>query len=445
MQKPRTHFTSAGDVAIAYQVVGDGPIDLIYASGWLHNIDIIWEHEGYNRLLTRLAESCRLILFDKRGTGMSDRDVGAPTLEERADDIRAVLEAAESEKSSIFGVSEGANMATMFAAIYPELVSSITLVGCYACRKWKPDWPHGLRRAEFEKMVKLLEKNWGDFGDFLTLRAPSAAGDQDEIDFHNRLFVQSCSPSSALNLTRLNYELDIRQILPSVQAPALVLHSRGDRVVSVEEAEFLADTLPNGRLRVLERDDHLPWIGDVDEVADEIIAFAHAGKDESVSDRILATILMTDIEGSTEAAASMGDARWRELIDVHDAAAARAVARHGGTLVKTMGDGILATFAGPSRAVACARNLQSEAAESGLSIRASVHTGECERRGQDISGIAVNVAARILDVTPGDACHVSATVRDLTAGSGLEFVPAGCHRFKGVPGEWELHAVFQPK
>ncbi|MCA0872290.1 adenylate/guanylate cyclase domain-containing protein [Seohaeicola saemankumensis] len=443
MDKPRTHFTSAGDVAIAYQVVGDGPVDLIYASGWLHNIDVIWEHPGYNRLLSRLSEHCRLILFDKRGTGMSDRDVGAPTLEQRTDDIRAVMEAAGSEKASIFGVSEGANMATMFAAIYPERVNSIILVGCYACRAWKPDWPFGFRRAEFENMVKILGENWGDFRDFLALRAPSVANDDVEIEFNNRLFVQSGSPSTAVNITRLNYELDIRPILPSVQAPALVLHSRGDRVVTLEEAEFIADTLPSCRLKVLDREDHLPWIGDVDEIAEEIIAFALQATDPEVSDRILATILMTDIEGSTRKAVRMGDAQWRKIIDAHDTAAARVVARHGGTLVKTMGDGILATFAGPSRAVACARNLQQEASRLDLSIRAGVHTGECERRGQDISGVAVNVAARILDVTPSGSCFASSIVRDLTAGSGLEFVAAGSHRFKGVPGAWELHAVTQ--
>ena len=441
MEKPRTQFTSAGDVAIAYQVVGEGPLDLIYASGWLHNIDVVWEHAGYNRFLSRLAERCRVILFDKRGTGMSDRDVGAPTLEERTDDIRAVMDAAGPKKASIFGVSEGANMATMFAAIYPERVSSITLVGCYACKKWKPDWPHGQKRADFENMIRLLEENWGDFGAFVTDRMPSVAEDQDEIEFHNRLIVQSGSPSTALKITRLNYELDIRPILPSGQAPALVLHSRGDKVVSAEDAEFLADGLPRGRLKVLDRNDHLPWIGNVDEVADEITSFALAATEELISDRILATILMTDIEGSTEAAVQMGDARWREIIEAHDAAAARAIAREGGTLVKTMGDGVLATFAGPSRAVACAKRLKSDAAALGLTVRAAVHTGECERRGQDISGIAVNVAARILDATPGGACHVSTTVRDLTAGSGLQFVPTGSHHLKGVSGDWELYAV----
>ena len=441
MDKPRTQFTSAGDISIAYQVVGDGPVDLIYASGWLHNIDIVWEHPGYNRFLSNLAKKCRLILFDKRGTGMSDRDVGAPTLEERTDDIRAVMEAAGSEKAAIFGVSEGANMSTMFAAIYPEKVSSITLIGCYACRKWKPDWPHGLRQADFEKTMKILENNWGDLGEFLTMRMPSVAHDPAEIDFHNRLFLHSGSRRTAMNISRLNYELDMRPILPSVQAPTLVLHSRGDKSANAEDAQLLAETIPNSELRVLDRDDHLPWIGDVNAMADHISGFALANSDARPTDRVLATILISDIEGSTEAAAKMGDARWREVIDAHDNAATRAVTQYGGTLIKTMGDGILATFSGPSRAVECARAFQSEAARLGLSVRAGIHSGECERRGEDISGIAVNVAARILDVTPGGACHVSSTVRDLTTGSGLSFTPAGSHQFKGVPGTWDLHAT----
>ena len=441
MDKPKTRFTSAGDVAIAYQVVGNGPIDLIYASGWLHNIDLVWEHAGYNRFLSNLADKCRLILFDKRGTGMSDRDVGAPTLEERTDDIRAVMEAAGSEKAAIFGVSEGANMSTMFAAMYPERVSSLTLIGCYACRKWKPDWPYGMRRADFEKMVKILEQSWGDLGEFLTMRMPSVAHDPEEIAYHNRLFLHSGSPRTAAKITRLNYELDMRPILPSVQAPTLVLHSSGDRSVSTGEAEELAKAIPNARLKVIEREDHLPWIGDVDMMADYISDFALSAGGNTSSDRILATILMTDIEGSTKAAAEMGDARWREVIDAHDAAAARAVARNGGRLVKTMGDGILATFTGPSRAVTCARQLRTQASELGLTLRAGIHTGECEQRGDDISGIAVNVAARILDATQGGDCQVSATVKALITGSDITLAQTGTHQFKGVPGEWELFAV----
>ncbi len=443
MEKPQTQFTRAGNVAIAYQVVGEGPVDLVYAFGWLSNIDIIWEHPGYNRLLTRLSERCRLILFDKRGTGMSDRDVGAPTLEERTDDIRAVMDAAGSEKASIFGVSEGGNMTTMFAATYPERVSSIVLVGCFPCKAWKPDWSHGLKRADFEKDIEDLGQNWGDFDDFFRSVAPSVCDDPQEQAFMNKVIVQSGSPGSAIKITRLNYEMDIRPILPAVDAPALVLHAERDHTVSMDEAQYLADHLPNGRLKILDREDHLPWIGDVDAMADEIATFALQSEKGPSSDRILATILMTDIVGSTETSVRIGDAQWRDLIDAHDTAAARTIARQGGNLIKTLGDGVLATFAGPSRAVACARALQTEAASLGLSVRAGIHTGECERRGEDISGIAVNLTARILDATPGGECRVSSTVRDLVAGSGLQFESAGSHSLKGVPGDWALHTVTQ--
>lgn len=441
MEKPRTQFTKAGDVAIAYQVVGEGPVDLVYASGWLSNIDIVWEHAGYNRFLTNLSKRCRLILFDKRGTGMSDRDVGAPTLEERTDDIRAVMNAVGSEKASIFGISEGGNMTTMFAATYPERVSSIVLAGCFPCRAWKPDWPHGQKMDAFESYVDDLGANWGDFGSFLDSVAPSVSDDPDEQEFISKMLIQSGSPSSAIKITRLNYKLDIRPILPVVSAPALVLHSSRDRTVSMDEAKYLADHLPNGALKILDRDDHLPWIGDVDTMADEITTFALHSEMGASTDRVLATILMTDIVGSTETSVRVGDAQWRETIDAHEAAVARSVDKYGGTLIKTMGDGVLATFAGPSRAVACARAIQGEAETLDLSVRAGIHTGECERRGADISGIAVNLAARILDVTPGGECRVSSTVCDLVAGSGLEFKSAGTHSLKGFPSEWALHSA----
>lgn len=443
MEKPRTHFTKAGNVAIAYQVVGEGPVDLVYASGWLNNIDVMWEHPGYNRFLTLLSKRCRLILFDKRGTGMSDRDVGAPTLEERTDDIRAVMDAVGSQKASIFGLSEGGNMMTMFAATYPERVSSIVLVGCFPCKAWKPDWPHGLKRAEFEADIEYIGRNWGNYDSFIKIVAPSVCDDPKEHAFINKVFVQSGSPSSAIKLTRLNYELDIRPILSAVDAPALVLHSSGDQLVSMEEAHYLADNLPNGTLKILDREDHLPWIGDFDEMADEIASFALQSDAGPSSDRVLATILMTDIVDSTATAVRVGDTKWLEMIDVHETAAARAIARHDGTLIKTMGDGVLATFTGPSRAVACARTIQTEAAPLGLSVRAGIHTGECERRGEDISGIAVNLVARVLDATPGGECRVSSTVRDLVAGSGLQFESAGTHTLKGIPGDWTLHTVIE--
>jgi class 3 adenylate cyclase/pimeloyl-ACP methyl ester carboxylesterase len=443
MDKPQTKFTRAGDVAVAYQVVGDGPVDLVYASGWLSNIEIVWEHPGYNKLLSLLSEKCRLILFDKRGTGMSDRDVGAPTLEERTDDIRAVMDAAGSERASIFGVSEGGSMTMMFAAIYPERVSSIILAGCYPCKAWRPDWPHGRRRGEVEADINKIRDNWGEFTDFLEAVAPSVSHDPDEQAFINKLLVQSGSPSTAINITRLNNDLDTRPILSSVQAPALVLHSAGDKTVSLEEAKYMADNMPNGELKVLDRQDHLPWIGDVEEMAREIVSFATDFESGPTEDRILAAILMTDIVRSTETTVRLGDAEWHKLIEAHDAAAARSVARYGGTLIKTLGDGILATFTGPSRAVACAQHVIKEAEALGLSVRAGVHIGECVRRGNDIAGVAVTTAARILDSTAGGECRVSSTVRDLVAGSGLLFEAAGSHKLRGIPGDWEIYTALR--
>jgi len=442
MEKPRTQFTKAGRVSIAYQVVGDGPVDLVYASGWLHNIDVIWENPGYRAFLEGLTRFARLILFDKRGTGMSDRDVGAPTLEERAEDIRAVMDAAGSERATVFGVSEGGNMTTMFAATYPERVQGIVLIACFPCRAWKPDWPSGMRRAEFEKFLEELENEWGDLQSFLSKRGPSIADIPEEREFLNRLFTQSASPPSALAITRLNYEIDIRPILPAIQAPALVIHRRGDLTVTSEEATYLSDNLPNGRLVVVEGDDHLPWVGDRDEILREIRQFATGSAESAaVSDRILLSVLMTDLAGSTERAAEIGDAAWHRLLEAHDQAAAAAIARHGGQLVKTTGDGVLATFAGPSRAILAARDMRGAVSALGLEARAGVHIGECLRRGADVSGLAINIAARIMNAAPGGEIWVSGTVRDLVVGAGLGFEALGPRPLKGVPGAWPLHRL----
>lgn len=441
IRKPETRFAHAGDVAIAYQVVGDGPVDLVYASGWLSNIDIVWEHPGYAAFLNRLAEHCRLILFDKRGTGMSERAVGAPTLEERAEDIRAVMDAAGSERAALFGVSEGGNMTTMFAATHPERVTRIVLIGAFPCRAEKPGWPFGQPRAQFEEFISNLRDNWGDFSGFFRAVAPSVADDPEERAFMNRMLVQSGSPASAIAITRLNFEIDIRELLPSIQAPALVLHMRGDRRVEEGEARYLADALPNGELRILDRDDHLPWVGDPYQVSDQILRFVTEAEVPVRSERVLATILMTDIVGSTERAARIGDARWKELIEAHDAAARRAVLRHEGEAVKWLGDGLMATFVGPSRAVSAARAIQSEAAALGLPIRAGVHTGECLRRSGDVTGLAVTISQRIADGAGAAEIRVSGTVRDLVVGSGLEFDGLGPHALKGVPGEWALYRL----
>ena len=300
--KPQTRFTRAGDVAIAYQVFGEGPVDLFYISGWLHNIDVVWEHPGYRDFLEGLARKCRVIVFDKRGTGLSDRDVGAPTLEERAEDIRAVMSAVESHKISIFGVSEGGSLAAMFAACYPELVRSIVMIGCNPCRAWKPDWPIGERRAEAEQAWEEMLEKWGDLGFYLNWAAPSVADDPDERAFFNRLIIQSASPSSALALGRLSYETDYRSVLPAIDVPTLVLHPEKDALVPIEAGKHIADHIPNARFELVKNSDHLPWIGDTDAIVKQITDFVCNDIQDKKETRVLATILMTDIEGSTKLA-----------------------------------------------------------------------------------------------------------------------------------------------
>ncbi len=439
--KPTTRFTRAGHVAIAYQVVGKGPIDLIYISGWLHNIDVVWEHSGYRDFLHGLAEKCRVIMFDKRGTGMSDRDVGAPTLEERAEDIRAVMAAVGSERAAIFGISEGGAMTAMFAACYPEKVSSIVMIGSRPCDAWKPDWPQGRRRAEFEEDLKELGATWGDLGHELEWAAPSVKDDPEEQAFFNKLLTQSASPSSAIAITRLNYEIDYRPILPAIEAPALILHPEKDIAVSVEDGRYLAENIRNARFEFVKNSDHLPWIGDTRGIVQQITDFVCSDSPQKQETRVLSTILMTDIEGSTAIAARIGDEKWKNTIEEHDASAARSIARHDGTLIKTMGDGVLATFAGPSRAIACAKEIASQASEIGLTVRAGIHTGECLRRDNDVSGLAVTIAARILELVPGGEAWVSGVVRSLVVGSELQFEALGERQLKGVPDDWPLYRV----
>lgn len=443
MDKPRTQFTRAGDVAIAYQVFGDGPVDLVYASGWLGNVDLMWEHPGYASFLTRLAQRCRVITFDKRGTGMSDRSVGAPTLEERSDDIRAVMDAAGSDKAALFGISEGGNMAVMFAATYPERVQALVLVGCRACRAWKPDYMIGQRRGDFERGIREELDNWGDFSGFFSVIAPSAKDDPAEVAFWNRFILNSGSPGSADAITRLNYELDVRPLLPAIQAPTLVVRASGDLSVSYEEERYLADHVPGAEYLEMNRPDHLPWIGNSHEVADVITGFVARQGGAQTSERVLASILVTDIVASTAQAAEIGDAGWRDLIAAHDMSAQRAIARHDGVLIKSLGDGVLATFTGPSRAVAAASDIRREAGNLGLQIRAGIHTGECLRHADDVTGLAVTIGARIADTAQGDEIRVSGTVRDLVVGSGLAFEPLGPHVLKGIPEEWPLHRLAQ--
>jgi len=440
IDRPRTRFTRAGNVSIAYQVVGEGPVDLVYASGWLSNIDVVWENPGYRAFLNEIASFGRLILFDKRGTGMSDRNVGAPTLEDRAEDIRAVMDAVDSEQATIFGVSEGGNMTCMFAATYPERVRSIILIACRPRIAWSVDWPSGWRKAEFEDYMRLLDTSWGE-EHYLDTLAPSIATDPEEQAFMRRLLTQSASPGSAAEFTQLWYEMDVRHVLPAISCPALSLRRRDDRSVLREHALYLAENIPNGRFLEIDGQDHLPWAGDMPALVDEMRKFVLAEDAPAREDRVLLSVLMTDIVASTAKAAETGDAAWAALMERHDAAVGRSVARHDGNLVKLTGDGVLATFSGPSRALACAREVREIAKGLGLQIRAGVHAGECLRRGDDVSGMAVNLASRIMDGADAGEVRVSGTVRDLVVGSGLEFESLGQAQFRGVPGDWPLNRL----
>ena len=422
---------------MAYQVVGDGPVDLVYASGWLHNADLIWESPKYRDFLLQLAEFSRLIIFDKRGSGLSDRDVGAPTLEERADDIRAVMDAAGSDTASIFGVSEGGSMTCMYAATYPERTSSIILYGSNPCAAWKTDWAHGNRRGDFEKYIDELIATWGGTWKFERFSKELVASPE-EVEVWRRMLINAASPSSAEAISRLNYEIDVRPVLSSITAPALAIVRQNDVPEFVEGARLFANELQNGELKLLDGGDHLPWFGDSSAVVQSIRDFVHTEHDKPVEERVLASVLMTDIAASTEHASQVGDASWRDLINRHDAECKRSISRHDGQFVKSTGDGVLATFSGPSRAIASAAEIRDQAVKLGLSVRAGIHSGECLRRGNDVSGLAINIASRVTDEADPGEILVTGTVRDLVVGSNLNFEPRGEYALKGLPGHWPL-------
>lgn len=440
MQRPETQYTRSGDVNIAYQVFGDGPIDLVNAEGWLSNIEYAWESPDYARFLTKLGRFARVIVFDKRGTGMSDRDVGAATLEQRAEDIHAVLNAAGSRRAALFGSSEGGNMSIMFAATYPERVSAVVLFGSFARIAWAADYPIGETPADFEARVAGMLDGWGK-PHFLDTLAPSVADDPVAQDWFATYLRYASSPGAAERLTRLNYQIDIRALLPAVQVPTLVLHREGDRSLGVAHAEYLADHIPSARLQLLGGADHLPYTGDQDELVGHIEEFLTGERSGAPSERVLLTVAMLDIVDSTAALASMGDERWRAVLEQLDHSVARRVSTHGGDQVKQTGDGYLLAFTGPTRAIECTKEIMRDAVRLGLSLRTGLHTGECERRGTDLSGIAVHLAARIMAQAEPQTVTTSQTVKDLVVGSGIGFEALGTRELKGIPGNWSLFAV----
>ncbi len=438
--KPETLYARSGDVNIAYQVVGDGPRDLVLVPGWLSNVEVFWEEPSVVRFLKRLASFSRLILFDKRGTGLSDRVADVPNLETRMDDVRAVLDAVGSSRAALLGYSEGGPMCALFAATYPGRTAALVMIGSYARRIWAPDYPHGVPRQEWNDFADSVLHDWGGpVG--LDLRAPSMASDPRFRDWWARNLRQSGSPGTARGVLLMNGEIDVRHVLPAIRVPTLIIHNARERTVPVEAARYLAQHIANARYAELDGIDHLPWVGNPDAILDEIEEFLTGTRRGAEPDRVLATVLFTDIVDATRRASELGDRRWRDLLEAHHGAVRDELTRFRGRELDTAGDGFLAAFDGPARAVRAAAAIRGSVKRLGLDIRAGLHTGECEILDSKLSGVAVHIGARIAALARGGEVLVSSTVHDLVAGSGLRFEDRGLHVLKGVPGDWRVYAV----
>jgi class 3 adenylate cyclase len=441
--QPETKYAQSGDVGIAYQEVGSGPFDLLLVPGFISHLEQAWEHPAYSRFLQRLASFSRLILFDKRGTGLSDRIVELPTLEQRMDDVRAVMDAAGSKRAALFGISEGGPMSVLFAATHPARASSLVLYGSIARGAWAPDYPWGTKLNDrWEGWLQGWRNHWGGpYG--LENWAPSVADDAQFQQWWAKYLRLGASPSSAINIFRMNAAIDVRDILPAVRVPTLVLHRSGDRAIEIEQGRYLARHIPGAKFVELAGDDHLWWVGDSESIVDQIQEFLTGERPGFEPDRVLATILFTDIVESTKHAAEIGDRRWRDLLDRHNVLMHMEIGRSRGTVVKSTGDGFLATFDGPARAIRCACAMHEQVRLLGIRIRSGLHTGEVEIMDGDVGGIAVHLAARVLEKAHADEVWTSGTVRDLVAGSKFHFRARGTHRLKGIAGNWPLFAVEQ--
>ncbi|HZI84318.1 MAG TPA: adenylate/guanylate cyclase domain-containing protein [Casimicrobiaceae bacterium] len=439
---PETRFTRSGNVHIAYQVVGDGPMDLVYVPGWVSHVELAWEEPSRASFLERLAAFSRLIVFDKRGTGLSDRvpDAQLPTHEERMDDIRAVMDAAGSQRAAFLGFSEGGNLAALFAAMYPQRTTALVMFGSFAKRVWAPDYPWAPTPEERERDYELVAREWGGAMD-LANYVPGKVADEAYLRRLATYFRHSASPGAAVALLRMNTQIDIRAALPAIHVPTLVLHRSGDLDSNVEEGRFLARHIPGARFVELPGGDHLPWVGDQDAVLDEVQEFLTGVRPIADVARVLATVLFTDIVGSTETAARLGDRAWHALLDGHHAMVRKELARFRGVEVNTAGDGFLATFDGPARAIRCAFAIRDGARALGLDVRTGLHTGEIEQADGDVRGIAVHIGARVAATAGPGETLVSSTVKDIVVGSGIVFADRGVHTLRGVPGEWRLYAA----
>jgi class 3 adenylate cyclase len=435
---PTTHYARSGDVRIAYQVVGNGPLDLVLVPGFISNLDVYWEEPTLVRFLTRLGLFSRLVLFDKRGTGLSDRLGTLPTLEQRMDDVRAVLDAIGSDRAALFGISEGGAMSMLFAATYPERTRALVLYGAYGhFSSWV------LSPEKMVGFIDQIDRSWGTGGSLKSF-APSKVSDERFLNWWSRFERSGASPSAVIALMQMNSEIDVRPILPAIRVPTLVMHRAGDSRVDVEAGRQISAGIAGAKYIELPGSDHLAWAGDVDRLADEIEEFLTGSRTEMEPERVLATVVFTDIVDSTKIATELGDRRWKDLLDQHNTIVRTELGRSRGREVKTFGDGFLATFDGPARAVRCAMNIIESVRSLGLAIRVGVHTGEIELSGDDIAGVAVHIAARVAALAEAGQVLVSTTVRDLVAGSNLRFADQGAQTLKGVAEEVRLFSVIDP-
>lgn len=444
--KPKTRYAKSGDCNIAYQVVGDGPIDVVYIPGWVSNIDMMWTEPRLATFLTGLAKFSRLILFDKRGTGLSDRMFHLSSLEERMDDIRAVMDAVGSDKAVLFGHSEGGTVSTLFAATYPQRTIALITFGVFAKRKYSADYPWAPTDAERQKFYKLVEDNWadGDMKGFGSL-VPSLADDSKFMDWLASYFRSSASPAAALELARMNTEADLTGILGTIQVPTLLIYRTGDKDVHPDEGKYIAQRIPGSRLVELPGDDHLFWAGDSYAVLAEIQEFITGERPGKVFDRILATILFTDIVSSTKQLSAKGDAEWMKVLEAHNKIVRTELIKYNGKEIKSTGDGFLLTFDGPSRAIRCAEAIRNEVRTLDIEITAGIHIGECELFNDgDIGGIAVHVAARVLSKAEPGQILITRTVKNLLVGTGLEFTDLGDFSLKGIDESYRLFALQKP-
>jgi class 3 adenylate cyclase len=433
-------FARSGDVDIAYRVVGDGPVDLVYVQGSLTHLEANWELPQFRRYCERLAEFTRLVCFDKRGMGMSDRVPGTATLEERMDDIRAIMDAIGSERAAVMGESEGGPLAMLFAAAHPERTVALVLQGAEVRERSDEDWPWGEATAEEHAamMATIPERFSQGLGIYVI--APSITGQEWARAWRAKVVTHAATPNSAEAFMRMAFDIDVRHVVPAINVPTLIVHAAGDRVCHVENARYLARHIPGSRYVELPTEDHVPWF-EPDETIAEIREFLTGRREAGTRDRMLATVLFTDLVGSTERAAQLGDRRWRDLLEQHHAVVRRELQRFDGREVDTAGDGFFATFDGPARAIRCAQAIIPAVRPLDLEVRAGLHTGEVELADGKVAGIAVNIGARVAAQAASGEVLVSSTVKDLVAGSGLEFEDRGAAALKGIPGEWRLFAV----